>query len=144
MNQKHNSRTSVSFLPTVNQALSLLADAFPRQVSFHYFCLIIFGMIMRVDTYGVTALIRGVGLGRRSYESLIKHFERLPVDLGKLAEAWAVCVFAMLEHCLYEVNGRLVVVGDSIKVAKCGRRMVAVKRLRTGRKKASKAAIMCT
>ena len=137
--EKTNSDDCVPFLPIVHQALSPLTSAFPRVTSFLYFCLIIFGMIMRNDSYGVTAFIRALGLGGSSYQSLIKHFERVPVCLDKLVELWCVSVFTMLGPLVYRVEGRPVLVGDSTKHHKRGRFMPCVKRLRASTKKASKA-----
>lgn len=123
----NNSKDFVPLLPVVHQVLSHLSSAFPRQISFLYFCLIIFGMIMRRDRQGVTSLIRGLGLHKNSYENLIKHFERVPVDLGKLARLWTRYVFTMLGPLVYRVKGRPVLVGDSTKHHKRGRRMPGVK-----------------
>jgi len=113
--EQSNSDEYVRFLPIVHQALSPLTSAFPRVTGFLYFCLIIFGMIMRSDTYEVTAFIRALGLHKSSYQNLINHFEGVPVCLDKLVELWCMSVFTMLGPLVYRVEGRPVLVGDSTK-----------------------------
>ena len=50
------------------------------------------------------------------------------LDLDKLTRAWCALLFR-LDPGILRVNGRPVLVGDGIKVAKAGRKMPAVKKL---------------
>jgi DDE superfamily endonuclease len=110
-----------------------LKIAFPRDRSFNWFCILVIGFIMREDNYGVTSLARGLGLGKKGYECLLKHFERVPVNLRSLAQVWTDLVLREVKSELLRVNNRVVFVGDSTKCGKRGRRMPGVKRLRSGK-----------
>ena len=103
-----------------------LRGAFPREASCMWFQAAVIGLIIRPDDGGVTAVVRGLGLGERAYESVIKHFSRVSCDMGTLARLWTVAVLSMADQKLYRVNGRSVIVADSTKGAKTGRRMPGV------------------
>jgi hypothetical protein len=94
----------------------------------------VIGILVRSDESGLTSVVRGVGLGERGYESLLKHFRRVSCDVTKLTMAWRAVVLKTLGPQLYRVGGRIVQVVDSTKVEKTGRRMPGVKALHSGGK----------
>src|SRR6516162_11766595 len=62
------------------------------------------------------------------YNSLRKNFHSSAIELGWLTVLWAQVVLRIFTNPV-RVNGRLVLVGDGIKVAKRGKKMPAVKLL---------------
>src|SRR5436190_13434629 len=62
------------------------------------------------------------------YDRLLDFFHSSALDLDKLTCAWCALVFR-LDPGILRVNGRPVLVGDGIKVAKAGRKMPGVKKL---------------
>jgi hypothetical protein len=86
------------------------------------------GMTTRKDLMGVTSVVRALGLVPACYDRLLDFFHSPALDLDKLTRAWCELVFRAQPNLL-RVNGRPVLVGDGIKVAKSGRKMPAVKKL---------------
>ena len=86
------------------------------------------GLTVRTDLLGVTSIVRALGLHERFYDNLLDHFHTTGVRLDKMSALWARVVLRLFPHPL-QVNGRLVLVGDGIKVPKSGRKMPAVKLL---------------
>jgi hypothetical protein len=86
------------------------------------------GMTTRKDLMGVTSIVRALGLVPACYDRLLDFFHSSALNLGKLTRLWCDLVFRVHPGIL-RVNGRPVLVGDGIKVAKAGRKMPAVKRL---------------
>ncbi len=76
---------------------------------------------------GVTSFVRVLGLQDRCYKSLLHCFHSQAIKLNKLRELW----YSLVLKCFtpLRIKGRMVLVGDGIKVAKEGRKMPAVKKL---------------
>ena len=85
-------------------------------------------MTVRKDLLGVTSIVRALGLEPACYDRLLDFFHSAALDLNKLTRAWCALVFR-LDPGILRVNGRPVLVGDGIKVAKAGRKMPGVKKL---------------
>ena len=79
-------------------------------------------MTVRKDLLGVTSIVRALGLEPACYDRLLDFFHSAALDLNKLTRAWCALVFR-LDPGILRVNGRPVLVGDGIKVAKAGRKM---------------------
>jgi hypothetical protein len=86
------------------------------------------GFSTRKDLLGVTSIVRAVGLEPACYDRLLDFFHSPALDLDKLTFAWCALRFRALPG-IPRLNGRPVLVGDGIKVAKAGRKMPAVKKL---------------
>jgi hypothetical protein len=86
------------------------------------------GMTTRKDLTGVTSIVRGLGLLPTCYDRLLDFFHSPALDLDKLTRAWRDLVFRVHPGIL-RVNGKPVLVGDGIKIAKAGRKMPGVKKL---------------
>jgi hypothetical protein len=86
------------------------------------------GMTTRKDLMGVTSIVRALGLVPACYDRLLDFFHSSALNLGKLTRVWCDLVFRVHPGIL-RVNGRPVLVGDGIKVAKAGRKMPGVKKL---------------
>src|SRR5271169_4010212 len=109
-------------------AIQLLRPAFSRLRSFMWFATIVAGLTVRTDLRGATSIVRALNLRRGHYTSLIKHFHSSALKLDRLSALWAQAVLRLFPSPV-RVNGRLVLVGDGIKIPKRGRKMPAVKLL---------------
>src|SRR6201997_3585436 len=109
-------------------AIELLRPAFSRLSTFLWFATIVAGMTVRVDTLGITSIVRALNLRPELYHRLLAHFHSTGVKLDRLAALWAQGGLRLFPTAL-RVNGRLILIGDGIKCAKRGKKMPAVKLL---------------
>jgi hypothetical protein len=109
-------------------AIQLLRPAFSRVSTFMWFVTVVAGITVRVDTLGVTSIVRALNLRPKLYHRLLAHFHSAGVKLDRLAALWVQVVLQLFPSPVC-VNGRLVLVGDGIKIAKRGKKMPAVKLL---------------
>jgi len=105
-----------------------LRPACARTSTFRWMSLCLAGMTIRKDLMGVTSIVRALGLVPACYDRLLDFFHSPALDLDKLTCAWCALLFR-LDPGILRVNGRPVLVGDGIKVAKAGRKMPGVKKL---------------
>ena len=105
-----------------------LRSACARTRTFLWMALCLAGMTTRKELAGVTSIVRAMGLVPACYDRILDFFHSPALDLGKLTHAWRDLVFRH-HPAILRVNGRPVLVGDGIKVAKAGRKMPAVKKL---------------
>ena len=110
-------------------ALVLLRPAFIQLCSFLWFTVVVAGITIGTDTLGVTSIVRALKLHPRCYDSLLKHFHGNAVQLDVLTRLWATVVLPRLFAQPVLCRGRRVLVGDGIKVGKCGKKMPAVRSL---------------
>lgn len=106
-----------------------LRPAFKRTHTFLWFATAVAGMIIRIDLFGVTSIMRVMGLQDRCYDRLLDMFHSKAVSADKLASLWADIVLTILKPFLVYVNGRPILVCDGIKARKSGKKMPAVKLL---------------
>src|SRR5260370_34398091 len=105
-----------------------LRSACARTRTFLWMALCLAGMATRKELLGVTSIVRALGLEPACYDRLLDFFHSPALDLTKLTRAWCALVFRAHPGIL-RVNGRPVLAGDGIKVAKAGRKMPGVKNL---------------
>src|SRR5438128_1417290 len=105
-----------------------LRSACARTRTFLWMALCLAGFAARKDLLGVTSIVRALGLEPACYDRLLDFFHSPALDLNKLTLAWCALVFRAHPGIL-RVNGRPVLVGDGIQVAKAGRKMPGVKKL---------------
>ena len=105
-----------------------LRSACARTRTFLWMALCLAGMTTRKELLGVTSIVRSLGLEPACYDRLLDFFHSPALDLNKLTLAWCTLVFR-LHPGILRVNGRPVLAGDGIKVAKAGRKMPGVKKL---------------
>ena len=106
----------------------LLRPAFTRLRTFLWFATAVAGLTVRTELLGVTSIVRALKLRPRFYNKLLDSFHSSAVQLDLLSALWTQVVLRLLPDPL-RVNGRLVLVGDGIKVPKCGKKMPGVKLL---------------
>ena len=109
-------------------AIWLLRPACSRLRTFLWFAICVAGLTVRTDLLGVTSIVRALGLHARFYYKLLGHFHTPGVHLDAMSALWAQVVLGLFP-CPLRINGRLVLVGDGIKVPKRGKRMPGVKLL---------------
>ena len=109
-------------------AIWLLRPGCSRLRTFLWFAACVAGLTVRTDLLGVTSIVRALGLQGRYYHRLLENFHSPGVRLDQMSALWAQVVLRLFPDPL-RVNGRLVLVGDGIKVPKSGKKMPAVKRL---------------
>ena len=97
-----------------------------RLSTFLWFALSVAGFCVRTELLGVTSIIRALGLHEKHYDSLRENFHSQGIQLNPMTAQWARIVMTLFPGLL-KVNGRLVLVGDGIKVPKQGKKMPAVK-----------------
>jgi hypothetical protein len=85
-------------------------------------------MTVRADLLGVTSTVRALGLKQKYYDRLLDSFHSPAIKLEAMTQLWARVVLRCFPGVV-RVNGRLVLVGDGIKIPKRGRKMPAVKLL---------------
>ncbi|HOX40292.1 MAG TPA: transposase [Candidatus Brocadiia bacterium] len=105
-----------------------LRDACARQRTFLWMQAVIMAFCARDDLLGVTSLVRALGLTPACYDRVLDFFHSAALDADRLARIWTHLLIR--EHPnLARCRGRVVLVGDGLKVAKAGRKMPAVKKL---------------
>ncbi len=109
-------------------AILLLRPAFSRLRSFLWFATIVAGLTVRTELAGVTSIIRALNLQPRLYNKLLDSFHSSAFKIDRLPALWTATVLRLFPSPL-RVNGRLVLVGDGIKVGKRGKKMPGVKLL---------------
>jgi len=120
------------------EAVWQLRPACSRLRTFMWFVTAMAGMTVRGDLFGVTSIIRALGLKEGCYDRLLDFFHGTGLNLDKLVPLWTRVVLKLFPDIL-RVNGRLLLVGDGIKVSKEGKKMPAVKSLHQSSESNSKA-----
>jgi len=105
-----------------------LREACSRNRTFMWLLVVLMGFSVREDLLGVTSLVRTLGLQPLCYDRILDFFHSPALDLARLTRVWTASVLK-LHPGLLRYNGRVVLVGDGIKVAKSGKKMPAVKKL---------------
>jgi hypothetical protein len=85
------------------------------------------GMTIRVDLMGVTSIVRALGLLPACYDRILDFMHSPALNLDRLTRLWRGLV--LKQPGILRFNGKPVLVGDGIKVAKSGKKMPAVKKL---------------
>lgn len=104
-----------------------LRNACSRYRTFLWLGVVLAGFTIRVDLLGVTSIIRALGLIECSYDRLLDFFHSKALSIQKLTQVWINIALKYLP--LLKRNGRIVLVGDGIKIPKSGKKMPAVKKL---------------
>lgn len=107
---------------------SPLRPACSRKRTFLWMLVVLAGFSVREDLLGVTSIVRALGLEAVCYDRILDLFHSSALRLDMLTRTWANLV-VNTHPGLLRFNGRIVLVGDGIKVAKSGKKMPAVKKL---------------
>jgi hypothetical protein len=93
-----------------------------------WFATVVAGFTVRTELLGVTSVVRALKLRPALYNKLRDSLHSNAVQLDQLTALWTQAVLRLFPDPL-RVNGRRVLVGDGIKVAKSGKKMPGVKLL---------------
>lgn len=104
-----------------------LQEACARKRTFLWMIVCLMGMTVRTDFMGVTSIVRAMGLKPACYDRILDFYHSPALCLDKLTRLWRA--LAAKQAGAIRVNGRPVLVGDGIKVAKAGKKMPGVKKL---------------
>ena len=124
--------------PNWMAAVLKLRPAFKRLRTFQWFVIILAAMSVRVDMAGVTSFIRSLNIYDGFYTNLLHFFHSSAVDLSALTQLWTSLALELFPN-KFMINGRIVLVGDGIKIGKEGLKMPAVKLLHQSSQNNSKA-----
>ncbi|MFQ5642006.1 MAG: hypothetical protein ACE5IR_28875, partial [bacterium] len=101
---------------------------FSHQATYNYFILILLGFILRMDHYGVSSTIRWLGLDACVYDSLIHFFSHSRAwNLNAVMSHWLA--WCRRSFPMVEVVGRIVLLGDNIKIPKEARHQPGIVKL---------------
>ncbi|THF72390.1 transposase [Cohnella fermenti] len=114
-------------LPYLDKIMQEFRSCFSKQAAFHWFVIVVLGLMLRSDALGVSSIVRDLALHPRSYETLIHFFRSSAWTLDALRVTWLRVVRKTAP--LMTVHDRVVLVGDGMKQAKEGRRMPGVKKM---------------
>ncbi len=109
-------------------ALLALRPAFGQFRVFLWFSILVAGITIHTDQLGLSSIIRALHLRSHCYAALRRNVHSAKIHLDTLCALWASTVLRLFPAPV-RINGRLVLVGDGIKVAKHGKKMPAVKLL---------------
>jgi hypothetical protein len=111
----------------INDILEQFLPCFNRKASWVNFCSIIIGFILRPDMRGVSSVISALRMKPAHYTTLLKFFRSTSFDLDTLYRKLITVLLKILPP--KTIDGRVILVGDHIKISKEGRRMPAIERL---------------
>jgi len=111
----------------IESILSRFRCCFSRKAAFYWFVIIVLGFIIRCDHYGITSFIRWLFLNPECYDPMLRFFRATSWDLEMLLEHWVRIAIEL--NPIIEFNGRPLLIGDGIKVAKEAAKMPGVKSL---------------
>ena len=101
---------------------------FSHKAAYGYFILILLGFILRMDHYGVSSTIRWLGLDACVYDSLIHFFSQSRAwSFNAVMSHWLV--WCRKSFPVVEVAGRIVLLGDNIKIPKEARHQPGIVKL---------------
>lgn len=111
----------------ISRILEVFRPCFSHQAAFSWFSVVVMGFLVRIDQCGVSSFVRWLGLDPALYTALLSFFRARSWQLATILHHWWKIV---LERCvLVEIDGRLVLAGDGIKISKEAEKMPVVKRL---------------
>jgi hypothetical protein len=111
----------------ISRILSEFRSCFTRAAAFHWFVTVVFGFIVRIDLCGASSFVRWLGIKPALYTTMLSFFRASSWRLRDILQRWWHIVLARCP--LPEIDGRLLMAGDGIKISKEAEKMPAVKRL---------------
>jgi len=116
--------------------LRALRPAFTREATFVWFVVAFAGVVTRQEVYGVSSIVRALGLAPVYYPALLHFFHSTAWTAERLYRQWEA--WLIRQPVVESVAGRVVLVGDHTKQPKDGRRMPGVTTLHQDSETSSK------
>ena len=103
------------------EILSQFRPCFSRRATYYWFLLIMIGLVVRSDHFGVTSFIRWLSLAPENYWPMLHFF----VSSGWTLQGVLLCwwIYCLQESSCFKVQGRAVMLGDHTNQPKDGRKM---------------------
>lgn len=100
----------ISFLETV---LSEFRSCFSRKAAYHWFVVVILGLLTRMDKLRVTSFIRALSINGQYYECMLHFFRSSAYTLDGLKTKW----YSILKSsdCLLHFEGRIFLAVPALK-----------------------------
>ena len=112
-----STQTEILTIPfKIIELLTPFRPLFSRWAAFAWFVVVIAGFLLRVDHYGVSSFVRWLHLPASTYPLILHFFHASSWSLGEVMMTWMT--FSQEHFSLVSCNGRLVALGDGIKVPK--------------------------
>ena len=116
--------------------LRALRPAFTREATFAWFVVALAGVVTRQDVYGVSSIVRALGLAPVYYPALLHFFHSTAWTAERLYRYWED--WLIRQPVVEKAAGRVVLLGDHTKQPKDGRRMPGVTTLHQDSETSSK------
>ncbi len=113
-------------LEFVDNVVMQFKGCFSRKATFHWFVVVVIGGLLRMDSFGVTSVIRDLNLNPTFYTSLLGYFRSSAWRMDLFVNRW-VDVVLKSGNCK-KINGRCILIGDGVKQNKEGLKMPGVKK----------------
>lgn len=114
-------------LQLINTIIQEFRKEYKREKTFRWFAILIIGLMARVSRSGVTTVIGALRLKGSAYHKMLHYFRSTGYKVSELYGKWMEV--AMKYGVMVRLCGRLMVIGDHIKVSKEGLRMPEIQRL---------------
>jgi hypothetical protein len=111
----------------LEQIMVEFRPVFRREVTFEWFVLLLWGILLNKQPPAVTSYLNALGLGEGYYHQALHWFKSRAFSVDALCNCWGEVLKKNMN--LHRLKGQRVYVGDGIKVGKEGRKMPGVKRL---------------
>ncbi len=105
----------------LNTILLQFRYCFNRLATWENFVIIIVGFMLRTSNYGITSIISSLMLEPAVYHNILHFFRSSGYTISWLYEKWIK--IAEREASFVRVGGRIIMLGDHIKISKEGRHM---------------------
>ena len=99
---------------TIEPILWEFRSCFSRKAAFSWFLIIIVGLLVRFDHFGISSFIRWLFLNPEYYDPMLRFFRATSWNLEVVLARWTT--IAITQYPTIELNGRKVLIGDGIKV----------------------------
>jgi hypothetical protein len=114
-------------LKLLDKTLIEFRTVFSYEAAFHWFVIIILGFIIRIDHVGATSFIRWLYLEPKHYDALLLSFRATSWKIEELLAKWTAMAVNLFPVIMF--SGRMLLIGDGIKVSKEAQKMPGVKKL---------------
>jgi hypothetical protein len=111
----------------VEAILKQFRGVFRRRATFHWFVVIMWAFMLRMEAFGITSLVRCLGLASAEYYNLLHFFHSTAFHVQALCTQWTEIVKQYTQPI--RIDGLPLYVVDGLKVGKAGRKMPGVKLL---------------
>jgi hypothetical protein len=118
------SRQERPMIQHLNTILLQFRKSFNRSSTWKNFVIIVMGFILRTNNYGITSMVSSLMLRADEYYNLLHFFRSSAYTVTQLYEKWIE--IAQQETDFKRIAGRVILLGDHIKISKEGCHMPGI------------------